>query len=661
MLKQQAGAPAAAAKRPAGGTRTFCMLSLISAMHERICVFRASASARSSSIVVWRPVRGARHPGFLVPRVALPAGLRQRCSPTAQGALLQHTSFIQTGEALPVPMADAAMLAKRAAKRSLELFEPAGPDALAPDYSRAQRIRVASLVADEYSRVVAPQVPPAARAATATGTSAGGVAGGGATTMLLENAKAATSAAGIASSGSSSSSAPRSSSTALAVISAGGGALGAAAGAPASTIRRLAAQAASGATAGSAAASQASGTGGAVAAVASVVSALDQAGATAGVAAGGSQAGMRHAAALAEAARTSSRVASARSRPRQLAPPRWHAPWKTSRVISGPGGWVRCVAVDPSNEFFVTGAADRSVVVWDLATGQRKLTLTGHISTVRAAVLSPRHPYLFTAGEDKKVMCWDLEHNKVIRHYHGHLSGVYSLAMHPTLDVLMSGGRDAVCRVWDMRTRSEVHVLAGHTNAVASIATQSTDPQVITGSMDATVRLWDLAAGKSMATLTHHSRAVRALCNGRGPGGAGGGGEYSFVSGAADGIRKWHAGSGQLLFGMRGHETMVHSLACNDDGVLFSGADDGGYRMWDVATGHCFQAGTAAVQSGSLDSEAAIFCSAFDMTGARLITGHADKTVRIWQEDPDATPETHPVDVDAFRREVRRAEEPGAM
>ena len=51
--------------------------------------------------------------------------------------------------------------------------------------------------------------------------------------------------------------------------------------------------------------------------------------------------------------------------------------------------------------------------LWDLASGQLKLTLTGHISTVRALTVSPRQPYLFSAGEDKQVKCWDLECNKV--------------------------------------------------------------------------------------------------------------------------------------------------------------------------------------------------------------------------------------------------------
>ena len=127
--------------------------------------------------------------------------------------------------------------------------------------------------------------------------------------------------------------------------------------------------------------------------------------------------------------------------------PQWHAPWELMRVISGHTGWVRCCAIDPSNEWFATGSADRTIMVWDLASGTRKVTLTGHISTVRDIAISKRQPYLFSVAEDKTVKCWDLEVNKVVRHYHGHLSAVYCCSLHPSLDILFTGGRDASVRV----------------------------------------------------------------------------------------------------------------------------------------------------------------------------------------------------------------------
>ena len=133
---------------------------------------------------------------------------------------------------------------------------------------------------------------------------------------------------------------------------------------------------------------------------------------------------------------------------RKLTKPTWHAPWKLKSVLSGHTGWVRCLAIDSSNEWFASGAGDRIIKVWDLASGTLKVSLTGHVGTVRGLAISDRHPYLFSAGEDKQIKCWDLEYNKVIRQYHGHLSGIYCLTLHPTLDLLVTGGRDSTARVF---------------------------------------------------------------------------------------------------------------------------------------------------------------------------------------------------------------------
>ena len=67
-------------------------------------------------------------------------------------------------------------------------------------------------------------------------------------------------------------------------------------------------------------------------------------------------------------------------------------------------------------------------------------------------------------------------------------------------------------------------------------------------------------------------------------------------------------------------------------------------HFWDYRSGYNFQSAETIAQPGSMESEAGIFCSAFDKTGTRLITGEADKTIKIWKEDENATPETHPID-----------------
>nr|XP_004226862.1 pleiotropic regulator 1 [Ciona intestinalis] len=315
--------------------------------------------------------------------------------------------------------------------------------------------------------------------------------------------------------------------------------------------------------------------------------------------------------------------------------PRWHAPWKLYRVISGHLGWVRSVAFEPGNEWFVTGSNDRTIKIWDLASGKLKLSLTGHISSVRGLAVSARNPYLFSCGEDKMVKCWDLEQNKVIRHYHGHLSACYALDLHPTIDVLVTCGRDSSARVWDMRTKANIMTLSGHTNTVADVKCQAALPEVITASHDCTVRLWDLAAGKTRSCLTNHKKSIRSIAMHPT--------QYTFASGAPDNIKQWKFPDGDFIQNMSGHNAIVNCLALSSDGVLVSGADNGTVHLWDWRTGYNFQRTKAPVQPGSLDSESGVFAMAFDKSESRLVTCEADKTIKIYKEDDEASEESHPI------------------
>lgn len=89
--------------------------------------------------------------------------------------------------------------------------------------------------------------------------------------------------------------------------------------------------------------------------------------------------------------------------------------------------------------------------------------------------------------------------------------------------------------------------------------------------------------------------------------------------------------------------------------------DNGSISFWDWKTGHRFQSLDTTAQPGSLDAEAGLMSSTYDRTGLRLICGEADKTstsplttqvlpianihiVKVWKQDENATPESHPLD-----------------
>ncbi|EDQ91103.1 uncharacterized protein MONBRDRAFT_18360 [Monosiga brevicollis MX1] len=332
----------------------------------------------------------------------------------------------------------------------------------------------------------------------------------------------------------------------------------------------------------------------------------------------------------------SSRALAIKQRVPMMPKPQWHPHWKLHRVVSGHTGWVRSICVEPGNQWFATGSSDRTIKIWDLASTELKLTLTGHISAVRGLAVSDRHPYLFSVGEDKTVKCWDLEQNKVVRHYHGHLSSVFCLAVHPTLDILFTGGRDATVRMWDMRSKAQIHCLSGHSNTVASLVAQPLDPQVISGSHDSTIRLWDVRMGRSLTTLTNHKKSVRALTLHPK--------EFTFASGAPDNIKQWYLPDGKFIQNLSGHNSIVNALAATPDNVLVSGADNGTLNFWDYKTGHRFQQMETLPQPGSLDCESGIYAMTFDKSYSRLLTAEADKSIKIYKEDPESTEERDPLD-----------------
>lgn len=129
-----------------------------------------------------------------------------------------------------------------------------------------------------------------------------------------------------------------------------------------------------------------------------------------------------------------------------------------------------------------------------------------------------------------------------------------------------------------------------------------------------------------------------------------------------------------------GHHTCFLIL---DYHLIYLKGDNGSLWFWDWRSGHNFQQAQTIVQpgmhiyidtlcicrsftlifffltfffglyrhfytvnlllSGSLDSEAGIYSITYDRSGSRLITCEADKTIKMWKEDDNATPETHPV------------------
>ena len=78
------------------------------------------------------------------------------------------------------------------------------------------------------------------------------------------------------------------------------------------------------------------------------------------------------------------------------------------RLICQPPATAREAKERPASSYVATASRDKSIKLWDAATGTCIRTLTGHDNWVRALVFHPNGKFLLSASDDKTVRIWEL-------------------------------------------------------------------------------------------------------------------------------------------------------------------------------------------------------------------------------------------------------------
>ena len=119
------------------------------------------------------------------------------------------------------------------------------------------------------------------------------------------------------------------------------------------------------------------------------------------------------------------------------------------RVLRGHGDAIQALAFSADGHWLASGSDDRTVRLWDVATGTSTFTLRGHKDSVYAVAFAADGQRLASASADGSVRLWVPGEGRSLAVLNGHKGAVRCLAWRPDSQVVASGGLDRSIFLWD--------------------------------------------------------------------------------------------------------------------------------------------------------------------------------------------------------------------
>ncbi|KAH8724716.1 WD40-repeat-containing domain protein [Phaeosphaeriaceae sp. PMI808] len=250
--------------------------------------------------------------------------------------------------------------------------------------------------------------------------------------------------------------------------------------------------------------------------------------------------------------------------------------------------YIRSVCFSPNGMFLATGAEDKVIRVWDIASRQIKHQFTGHEQDIYSLDFARNGKTIASGSGDRSVRLWDLERNEQVANFSIE-DGVTTVAISPDNRFVAAGSLDKSVRVWDIQSGQLVVRLEGeqgHKDSVYSVAFAPSGDRLVSGSLDKTIKMWEL------------STSARFMPS--------------------------HAPSGKCVRTFEGHKDFVLSVALTPHGDwVLSGSKDRGVQFWDPHTG--------VAQLMLQGHKNSVISVAPSPTGGVFATGSGDMRARIWR------------------------------
>jgi WD40 repeat protein len=315
----------------------------------------------------------------------------------------------------------------------------------------------------------------------------------------------------------------------------------------------------------------------------------------------------------------------------------------TLYMYQGHSGKIVALAWSPDGMRIASASMDKTVQVWDTATGKNLHTYTRLSKGVHAVTWSPDGKCLaFTSG--RKIQVWDTAENKLMLTYEDTVprmtgSGLESYPSQPTAVAwspdgksIASGSKNATVQVWDTATGKRIVTYRRYSSPISAL-TWSPAGKRIAFSTGSIALVWDTATDKLVLTYEGHTSQLSALA--WSPDGK------SIASGSRDKtVQVWDAATGKRIVTYRGNSSPISALTWSPDGKRIAFSTGSSAQVWDTATDKLVltykDAAPRPTGSGHEVYKDQLFAVAWSPDGKYVATGGDSAKVQVWVAEGEA-------------------------
>jgi|GEM_PF-4391291 len=235
------------------------------------------------------------------------------------------------------------------------------------------------------------------------------------------------------------------------------------------------------------------------------------------------------------------------------------------------------VIILPNETQILSSAANGSIILWDIASGDIVQQYATSDTPVQALALHPNGEQFFAGNANGQIILWNFDDETSVEIFtHNSGDAITTLSVSPTGEFFLSGHQSGDIAIWLVEQNSVSQVFNDHIGAVTSIALSPDGNTVASVSQDSVINLWDLRSTQIIQRLTGHDARVNTIVFDPN--------SIYLISGSEDNsVVVWLLETGKLLHQFRGHDDAINDVVIDSFGeFIISASSDETMRVWDI-------------------------------------------------------------------------------